>query len=84
MSIVGINYEKCTSCKRCIKDCTRSLFKEKSSGKVVRLSDRMKLCNFCGKCVAICKEKDIMCEGNWEDDVESYPGVENYEENESY
>ncbi len=84
MSIVGINYEKCSVCKRCISDCTRDLFKEDSSGKVIRLADEMKRCNFCGKCVAICKEDAILWEGNWEDDVESYPGVENYEENVSY
>ncbi|MBY8984317.1 MAG: nitroreductase family protein [Candidatus Lokiarchaeota archaeon] len=84
MSIVGINYEKCVACKRCITDCTRDLFKEDSSGKIIRLSDEMKRCNFCGKCVAICKEKAILWEGNWEDDVESYPGVGNYEENVSY
>jgi len=83
MSIVGINHEKCVICKKCITDCVRGLFKEKS-GKVIRLSDKMNTCNFCGKCVAICKEKAILWEGNWEDDVESYPGVENYEENVSY
>jgi len=49
MSIVGINYEKCSVCKRCITDCTRNLFKEDSSGKVIRLADKMKRCNFCGK-----------------------------------
>jgi nitroreductase/NAD-dependent dihydropyrimidine dehydrogenase PreA subunit len=84
MSIVGINYDKCSVCKRCIADCTRGLFKEDSSGKVIRLVDEMKRCNFCGKCVAICKENAILWQGNWEDDVESYPGVENYEENVSY
>jgi len=84
MSIVGINYEKCSSCKSCIRDCTRGLFKEDSSGKVIRLADERKICNFCGKCVAICKQNAILWEGNWEDDVESYPGVENYEENVSY
>jgi nitroreductase/NAD-dependent dihydropyrimidine dehydrogenase PreA subunit len=84
MSIVGINYEKCSGCKRCITDCTRGLFKEDSSGKVIRLADKMKICNFCGKCVAICKENAILWEGSWEDDVESYPGVKNYEENVSY
>ena len=84
MSIVGINYEKCSVCKRCITDCTRDLFKEDSSGKVIRLADEMNRCNFCGKCVAICTENAILWEGNWEDDVESYPGVENFEENVSY
>ena len=84
MSIVGINYEKCSVCKRCITDCTRNLFNEDNSGKVIRLADEMKRCNFCGKCVAICKENAILWEGNWEDDVESYPGVEYFEENVSY
>ena len=84
MSVVGINYEKCSVCKKCITDCTRSLFKEDSSGKVIRLADEMNRCNFCGKCVAICKENAILWEGNWEDDVKSYPGVEKYEENVSY
>jgi len=84
MSIVGINQEKCSQCKRCITDCTRGLFKEDSSGKVIRLADKMNRCNFCGKCVAICKENAIIWEGNWEDDVESYPGVKNYKENISY
>ncbi|MHA1728713.1 MAG: nitroreductase family protein [Promethearchaeota archaeon] len=84
MSIVGIDYEKCVGCKRCIADCTRSLFKEDSSGKVIRLPDKMNRCNFCGKCVAICKEKAILWKGDWEDDVETYPGVENYKENVPY
>ena len=84
MSIVGINHDKCSVCKRCITDCTRGLFKVDSSGKVVRLADEMNRCNFCGKCVAICKENAILWEGNWEDDVESYPGVEDYKENVSY
>jgi len=84
MSIVGIDNEKCSVCKRCITDCTRGLFTEDSSGKIIRLADEMKRCNFCGKCVAICKENAILWEGNWEDDVESYPGVKNYEENVSY
>ncbi|MHA1931083.1 MAG: nitroreductase family protein [Promethearchaeota archaeon] len=84
MSIVGVNHEKCSVCKQCISDCTRGLFQEDSNGKVIRLADEMKSCNFCGKCVAICKENAILWEGNWEDDVESYPGVKNYEENVSY
>ncbi|MFW9941951.1 MAG: nitroreductase family protein [Candidatus Thorarchaeota archaeon] len=84
MSIVGIDHEKCSACKRCITDCTRGLFTEDSSGKIIRLPDEMNSCNFCGKCIAICKAKAIMWEGNWEDDVESYPGVKNYEENVSY
>ncbi|MFW9821772.1 MAG: nitroreductase family protein [Candidatus Thorarchaeota archaeon] len=84
MSIVGINSEKCSVCKSCITDCTRGLFQEDSSGKVIRIADQMSRCNFCGKCVAICKQKAIIWKGDWEDDVETYPGVNNYEKNVSY
>ncbi|MFW9824840.1 MAG: nitroreductase family protein [Candidatus Thorarchaeota archaeon] len=84
MSIVGISQERCSACKRCVTDCTRGLFAVDSSGKVIRLADNMNRCNFCGKCVAICKENAILWKGDWEDDVESYPGVGDYEENVSY
>ncbi len=84
MSITGIDYEKCSGCKKCIEDCTRSLFKEDSTGKIIRLADEMNRCNFCGKCLCICTENAILWKGDWEDDVESYPGVGNYEENVSY
>ena len=84
MSIVGIDYEKCSGCKKCITDCTRFLFKEDSTGKIIRLADEMNRCNFCGKCVVICTENAILWNGDWEDDVETYPGVRNYEENVSY
>ncbi|MHA2399789.1 MAG: nitroreductase family protein [Promethearchaeota archaeon] len=84
MSIVGIDQDKCSVCRRCITDCTRGLFQVDSSGRVVRLADEMNTCNFCGKCVAICKDRAIIWEGDWEDDVESYPGVEDYKENVQY
>ena len=84
MKIVGIDYEKCSSCRSCIADCSRVLFAEDPSGKTVRLADEMDRCNICGKCVAVCKDNAIMWEGDWESDVESYPGVKSYEENVSY
>ncbi|MEE8398025.1 MAG: nitroreductase family protein [Desulfobacterales bacterium] len=84
MNIVGIDYDKCSSCRSCIADCSRSLFAEDPSGKTIRLPDEMGRCNICGKCVAVCKEDAIVWEGDWESDVESYPGVKNYEENVSY
>ncbi|MFX1456349.1 MAG: nitroreductase family protein [Promethearchaeota archaeon] len=84
MAIVGINHEKCSGCKRCITECLRGLFQEDTTGKVIRTADPMNICNFCGKCVAICKEGAVLWEGDWEDDVEAYPGVQNYKENVSY
>jgi nitroreductase/NAD-dependent dihydropyrimidine dehydrogenase PreA subunit len=84
MSITGVNQELCSACRKCIADCSRGLFKADDSGKVEHNGDPMGTCNFCGKCVAICKEKAIIWEGSWEDDVESFPGVKNYEKNVSY
>ncbi len=84
MSITGIDYDKCESCKKCITDCTRGLFAEDPTGKTVRLADEMDRCNLCGKCVAVCKEQAILWEGDWENDVESFPGVKDYKENVSY
>ena len=84
MNIVGIDYDKCSTCKSCIADCSRSLFASDPSGKTVRLADEMSRCNFCGKCVAVCKENAILWEGDWESDVESFPGVKEYTENVSY
>lgn len=84
MSITGIDYEKCSGCKKCIVDCTRFLFKEDSTGNIIRLADEMNRCNFCGKCVAICTENAILWEGDWEDDVETYPGVGDFKQNVSY
>ena len=78
MSITGIDYDKCSGCKKCITDCTRHLFNEDSTGKIIRLADEMNRCNFCGKCVAICTENAILWKGDWEDDVEDL------EENVSY
>ena len=71
MSIIGIDYEKCTGCKKCIVDCTRFLFKEDSTGKIIRLPDKMNTCNFCGKCISICTENAILWKGDWV----LFPGV---------
>lgn len=87
MSITGIDYEKCSGCKKCIADCTRSLFKEDPTGKIIRLADEMNRCNFCGKCVAICtgrenggrRENAILWKGDWEDDVEVVEDAVSYE-----
>jgi len=84
MRIVGIDYDKCTACQSCIRDCTRGLFAVGAEEKVVRLADEMVRCNICGKCVAVCKEQAILWEGDWEPDVESGPWVENYEDAVSY
>jgi nitroreductase/NAD-dependent dihydropyrimidine dehydrogenase PreA subunit len=78
MSITGIDYDKCSGCKKCIADCTRSLFKEDSTGKIIRLADEMNRCNFCGKCIAVCDRNAVLWKGDWEDDVEDL------EENISY
>ncbi|TFG00404.1 MAG: 4Fe-4S dicluster domain-containing protein, partial [Promethearchaeota archaeon] len=35
MGILGINYEKCTKCKECIKECPSMLFRIGDEEKVI-------------------------------------------------
>ncbi|MFW9879314.1 MAG: nitroreductase family protein [Candidatus Thorarchaeota archaeon] len=71
MSIEGINQEKCSKCKICLKVCDRKNFREDSSGNIIyeNLTDN---CIFCGHCIAACPEDAIIRSLNCEDDVEIY------------
>jgi nitroreductase/NAD-dependent dihydropyrimidine dehydrogenase PreA subunit len=62
--ILGIDYNLCTKCKKCIRSCGgRALFRwNEVEKKVVFISDEFP-CNYCGQCIAICPEKAIMHEG---------------------
>lgn len=84
MKIIGIDYDKCSGCKSCIADCSRALFASDDSDKTIRLADEAGRCNICGKCVAVCKEDAILWEGDWENDVDSFPWVKDFNENVSY
>lgn len=79
MSIVGINYEKCSDCNICLTACP--LFRrDKEQNKVV--FNRTGACNLCGQCIARCPEDAILYEGIGE--ALSYEGVNKPENIASY
>lgn len=65
MKITGIDYEKCTVCWECVKDCPPRLYsEEKQQGKSRRIifSDKYDNCMGCGHCVAVCPHNAICFE----------------------
>ncbi|MFW9782084.1 MAG: nitroreductase family protein [Candidatus Heimdallarchaeota archaeon] len=75
MPIVGINYEKCTQCGLCSKEC-RWLF-VKQENKVI-FEDINGRCNLCGHCIAVCPSEAIIFE-NLGDDPFYFEGIEDLE-----
>jgi nitroreductase/NAD-dependent dihydropyrimidine dehydrogenase PreA subunit len=61
MSIVGIDYDKCTNCKLCYWDCPKLLFNIDEGDKVNFLSQYSETaCITCGHCIAICPNDAII------------------------
>lgn len=57
MPIIGIDNEKCSNCKECIKDCpTKNFTIDEKLESVVFNSSR---CILCGHCIAVCPEDAI-------------------------
>ena len=74
MSIIGINKEKCTSCKLCMHDlCVGTPFYVKENGDV-EFNDKLDTCYMCGHCIAICPEDAILLKDL--DDVDTYAGID--------
>ena len=73
MSIIGINKEKCSSCKLCTQNCGRGYFYTKKNGDV-EFNDKLSTCNMCGHCIAICPEDAILLKDL--DDVDTYAGID--------
>jgi nitroreductase/NAD-dependent dihydropyrimidine dehydrogenase PreA subunit len=59
MPILGIDYEKCINCKKCIMQCTAKFWDE---GDKVVFDDKYKTCILCGHCIAICPTDAILHE----------------------
>jgi len=79
MSILGINYEKCSGCNICLTACP--LFRrDKDQNKVVFNSTGS--CNLCGHCIARCPEDAILYEDIGE--ALSYEGINKPEKIASY
>ena len=59
MGIIGIDYEKCINCKKCIDQCTGKFWDE---GDKVVFNDKWRDCILCGHCIAICPTEAILFE----------------------
>ena len=55
MPIMGINLDKCTNCRQCIKECPMRLFSLDETQKQT-IFDESKGCILCGHCIAVCPE----------------------------
>ena len=81
MSILGIDYEKCSNCNICLTACI--LFrKDRDQNKVILVDNPGFQCNLCGQCIARCPEDAILYDGLGE--AFTYEGVKKPETIASY
>ncbi|MHA2182860.1 MAG: 4Fe-4S dicluster domain-containing protein, partial [Promethearchaeota archaeon] len=59
MSVLGIDKDNCSNCKQCLNECGRGYFYVNSSGEV-QFNEKLKNCNVCGHCIAVCPENAIL------------------------
>jgi len=59
MPILGIDYGKCTNCKKCIFQCVGKFW---DRGDKVVFNDKYRNCILCGHCIAICPTDAILHE----------------------
>ncbi|MFX0032115.1 MAG: nitroreductase family protein [Candidatus Hodarchaeota archaeon] len=77
MAIVGINYDKCTNCGLCNKECQWLFIKNEQQNKII-FEDIHGRCNLCGHCIAVCPQEAIIYE-NLGDDPYYFDGIEDLE-----
>lgn len=58
MPILGIDYDKCTLCKECLKDCPTGNYKLDENKNQVSFTSQN--CIQCGHCIAVCPEDAIL------------------------
>lgn len=59
MPIIGIDYNKCTNCGLCIKECRRRFSKNEEVDRV-EFEDSTGSCMQCGHCIVICPQDAIL------------------------
>ncbi|MFW9780769.1 MAG: nitroreductase family protein [Candidatus Heimdallarchaeota archaeon] len=60
MSIIGIDYNKCSNCKVCLSACILYRFNQETEK--IEYKDSKSFCNLCGQCIARCPEDAILHE----------------------
>lgn len=81
MSILGIDYERCSNCNICLTTCI--LFrKDRDQNKIIVVDNPNYKCNLCGQCIAKCPEDAIIYEGLGE--TLSFEGIKKPETIASY
>ncbi len=60
MKIIGINYEKCTKCGQCAKECQAGVFFKEDDN--VKFDDPHEICILCGHCLAVCPSDAVIAE----------------------
>ena len=66
LKILGINYERCIKCEKCISSCSPRLFsvEKKEMEKKIIFHDPYRFCFRCGHCLAVCPTEAINYEGS--------------------
>lgn len=77
MPILGIDYDKCTLCKECMRECVRRFIFDELEQKII-YQDPTGTCMLCGHCIAICPENAILYEG-FKDEVYEFEGINELE-----
>ncbi|MHA2284030.1 MAG: nitroreductase family protein [Promethearchaeota archaeon] len=75
MTILGIDYDKCTNCKNCLYSCYY-LRNDKEQDRVF-IDDPLNLCNMCGHCIGKCPADAILYE-NFGEAIEFMDGQDPY------
>ncbi len=72
MTILGIDYEKCSNCKLCVSECYKRYKVDETEDKVY-FEDVDNTCVSCGHCIAVCPSNAILYENMGE--VYEFEGV---------
>ena len=75
MSIIGIDYTKCTNCGLCVRECPRRYFEDEEQDKIT-FQDPSGSCSLCGHCIAICPQEAVLYE-NLGDEPYVFDGIKN-------
>ncbi|NHI91754.1 MAG: 4Fe-4S dicluster domain-containing protein [Candidatus Lokiarchaeota archaeon] len=73
MPIKGINFDKCTNCNQCLRECPGMVFEIDEKREQVFFNPS-KICISCGHCISVCPEDAIIYE-NMKDEPLIFDGV---------